>query len=210
MAVFQSQLSTSTASYAENRTAMLDLVQRTRELEQRAADASARSKGRFDKRGQILPRERLARLLDPGSPFLEIGNIAGYLRDSDDPEKSIPGAAMIAGIGFVSGVRSMIVVNDSGINAGAISEIGGAKVNRAQDIALENKLPFIHLVESAGANLLEYRVQLFMIGGQLFQKLAKLSAAGCPVITVLHGSSTAGGAYFAGMSDVVIGVRGNG
>ena len=210
MAVFQSQLSTSTASYAENRTAMLDLVQRTRELEQRAADTSARSKGRFDKRGQILPRERLARLLDPGSPFLEIGNIAGYLRDSDDPEKSIPGAAMIAGIGFVSGVRSMIVVNDSGINAGAISEIGGAKVNRAQDIALENKLPFIHLVESAGANLLEYRVQLFMIGGQLFQKLAKLSAAGCPVITVLHGSSTAGGAYFPGMSDVVIGVRGNG
>jgi len=124
MAVFQSQLSTSTTEFAGNRDAMLALVKRTRQLEERAAAASAKSKGRFDKRGQILPRERLARLLDPGSPFLEIGNIAGYLRESDDPDTSVPGAAMITGIGFVSGVRSMIVVNDSGINAGAISEIG--------------------------------------------------------------------------------------
>ena len=189
---------------------MLALVEKIRRLEERAAAASEKSKARFDKRGQILPRERIARLLDPGAPFLELGNMAGYLRDSDDPNKSLPGAGVITGIGFVSGVRAMVVATDSGINAGAISEIGGAKINRCQDIALANKLPFIHLVESAGANLLEYRVQLFMIGGKLFQKLAQLSAAGCPVITVLHGSSTAGGAYFPGMSDVVIGVRGNG
>ncbi len=210
MAVFRSQLSTSSQDYQNNRQAMLDLVEKTRQLEQRAADASAKSGKRFEQRGQILPRERVARLLDPGAPFLEIGNMAGYLRDCDDPDKSLPGAGMIAGIGFVSGVRCMVVASDSGINAGAISEIGGSKINRCQDIALQNRLPFIHLVESAGANLLEYRVQLFMIGGRLFQKLAKLSAAGCPVITVLHGSSTAGGAYFPGMSDVVIGVRGNG
>lgn len=210
MAVFHSQLSTSSSDFKQNREAMLALVEKTRQLEQRAADASAKSKPRFDKRGQILPRERVARLLDPGAPFLELGNMAGYLKDTKDPDKSLPGASMIAGIGFVSGVRSMIVATDSGINAGAIGEIGGGKVNRCQDIALANKLPFIHLVESAGANLLEYRVELFMIGGQLFQKLAKLSAGGCPVITVLHGSSTAGGAYFPGMSDVVIGVRGNG
>ena len=210
MAVFRSQISTTTTEFAENRQAMLALVEQTQQLEQRAAAASEKSKGRFDKRGQILPRERVARLLDPGAPFMEIGNMAGFLRDTDDPETSLPGASMIAGIGFVSGVRSMVIATDSGINAGAISEIGGAKINRCQDIALENKLPFIHLVESAGANLLEYRVQLFMVGGKLFQKLAQLSAAGCPVITVLHGSSTAGGAYFPGMSDVVIGVRGNG
>jgi geranyl-CoA carboxylase beta subunit len=210
MAVFRSQTSTTSTKFVENRLAMLALVEQTRKLEQRAAAASEMSKGRFDKRGQILPRERVARLLDPGAPFMEIGNMAGFLRDTDNPEESLPGASMIAGIGFVSGVRSMVIATDSGINAGAISEIGGAKINRCQDIALENKLPFVHLVESAGANLLEYRVQLFMVGGKLFQKLAQLSAAGCPVITVLHGSSTAGGAYFPGMSDVVIGVRGNG
>ena len=210
MAIFQSQISTTTDSFAQNRQDMLALIEHTRMLETRAAQASAKSKPRFDKRGQILPRERISRLLDPGTPFVEIGNMAGYLRDTDKREKSVPGASMIAGIGFVQGTRCMIVANDSGINAGAISEIGGAKINRCQDIALEHKLPFIHLVESAGANLLEYRVQLFIQGGSLFQKFAKLSAAGCPVITVLHGSSTAGGAYFPGMSDVVIGVRGRG
>ena len=210
MSIFQSQISTTTDRFAQNRRDMLALIEHTQMLEERAAQASAKSKGRFDKRGQILPRERVSRLLDPGTPFVEIGNMAGYLRDSDQRDKSVPGASMIAGIGFVQGTRCMIVANDSGINAGAISEIGGAKVNRCQDIALEHKLPFIHLVESAGANLLEYRVQLFIQGGSLFQKFAKLSAAGCPVITVLHGSSTAGGAYFPGMSDVVIGVRGRG
>ncbi len=210
MAIFTSQISTSSDTFAQNRRGMMALIEQMRQLEARAEQASAKSKERFDKRGQLLPRERLARLLDPGTPFLEIGNMAGYLRDSDNRDRSIPGAGVIAGIGSVSGVRAMIVATDSGINAGAITEIGGAKMTRCQDIALENKLPFIHLVESAGANLLEYRVQLFIQGGALFQKFAKLSAAGCPVITVLHGSSTAGGAYMPGMSDIVIGVRGRG
>lgn len=210
MSRFHSQILPSSDAFAQNRQAMLALIEQTEQLKQRAAEASAKSQLRFEKRSQILPRERVARLLDPGAPFLEIGNMAGYLRDTDKREKSIPGASIIAGIGFVEGVRCMVVATDSGINAGAITEIGGAKINRCQDIALENKLPFIHLVESAGANLLEYRVQLFIQGGALFQKFARLSAAGCPVITVLHGSSTAGGAYFPGMSDIVIGVRGRG
>ena len=177
MPIFNSQISTTTEAFTKNRQGMLALIEQTKMLEQRAAAASAKSKPRFDKRGQILPRERVARLLDAGAPFLEIGNMAGYLRDTDDRDKSIPGSSTIAGIGFVNGVRTMIVATDSGINAGAITEIGGAKINRCQDIALENKLPFIHLVESAGANLLEYRVQLFIRGGALFQKFAKLSAA---------------------------------
>ena len=210
MTIFESQISTNSESFKTNRAEMLALIEQTRELEARAEAASNKSRPKFEKRGQIMPRERVARLLDPGAPFLEIGNMAGYLRDTSKREKSIPGASMICGIGFVNGVRCMICATDSGINAGAITEIGGAKINRCQEIALENKLPFIHLVESAGANLLEYRVQLFIQGGSLFQKFAKLSAAGCPVITVLHGSSTAGGAYFPGMSDVVIGVRGRG
>ena len=210
MTIFESQISTNSEAFKTNRAEMLALIEQTRELEARAEAASNKSRPKFEKRGQIMPRERVARLLDPGAPFLEIGNMAGYLRDTSKREKSIPGASMICGIGFVNRVRCMICATDSGINAGAITEIGGAKINRCQEIALENKLPFIHLVESAGANLLEYRVQLFIQGGSLFQKFAKLSAAGCPVITVLHGSSTAGGAYFPGMSDVVIGVRGRG
>ncbi len=210
MAVFKSQISTKTKTFAENRKGMLALIEQTSALEQRAAEASAKAKPRFDKRGQILPRERLARLLDPGAPFLEIGNITGFLRDANDRDTSLPGASLIAGIGFVNGVRAMIVVNDSGINAGALTEIARVKIDRCQDIALQNKLPFIHLVESAGANLLDYQVEMFINAGGLFRKFALLSAAGCPVITVLHGSSTAGGAYMPGMSDVVIGVRDRG
>jgi geranyl-CoA carboxylase beta subunit len=115
---------------------------------------------------------------------------------------------MLAGIGFVSGVRCMVVASDSGIEAGAIQEKGLDKMLRVQEIALQNKLPFIHLVESAGANLMRYRVEGFVMGGALFRNLARLSAAGLPVITVQHGSGTAGGAYMPGLSDVVIMVRG--
>ncbi|MFP3944406.1 MAG: acyl-CoA carboxylase subunit beta, partial [Alphaproteobacteria bacterium] len=165
---------------------------------------------RFEKRGQILPRDRLTRLLDPGAPFLEIGNMAGYLQDTDDPESTVPGGAQLAGIGFVGGVRAVIVVNDSGIGAGALTAAGGQKILRCQRIALENKLPFIHLVESAGADLLKYRVDGFVNGGAIFCNLARLSAAGIPVVTILHGSSTAGGAYMPGLSDMVIAVRGRG
>jgi len=208
MAVFRSKFSAMRADALENRAGMLSLVEEMRRLEDRARAASEKTKPRFDKRAQILPRERLGRLLDPGAPFLEIGNMAGYLQDTKDPETTTPGGAQLAGVGFVSGVRCMIVVTDSGIGAGAFTEAGGAKVLRCQHIALENKLPFVHLVESAGANLLQYRVEGFVNGGALFCNLARLSAAGLPVVTLLHGSSTAGGAYMPGLSDYVIAVRG--
>jgi geranyl-CoA carboxylase beta subunit len=114
---------------------------------------------------------------------------------------------MVSGIGFVSGVRCMISASDSGIDAGAIQPMGLDKILRVQELALENKLPFVHLVESAGANLMRYRVEGFVRGGALFRNLARLSAAGIPVITVQHGSGTAGGAYMPGLSDVVVMVR---
>ena len=179
-----------------------------RALEARAADTSARSRTVFDKRGQLLPRERVGLLLDAGAPWLLLMTLAGYLRDTNDPDKSVPGGGMIAGIGFVSGVRCMVVASDSGIDAGAIQAGGLEKILRVQDIALENRLPFVHLVESAGANLMNYRVEGFVHGGALFRNLARLSAAGLPVVTVQHGSGTAGGAYMPGLSDVVIMVRG--
>ena len=117
---------------------------------------------------------------------------------------------MLAGIGYVSGVRVMIVVDDSGINAGAATEMGFRKSLEVMRIALKNKLPFIHLVESAGANLMTYKVELWAHGGSVFYMLAKLSAAGVPTLTVLHGPSTAGGAYMPGMSDYNVGVKHNG
>jgi len=177
-------------------------------LQDRAALASAQSKPVFDKRGQLLPRERVALLLDPGAPFLPLCALAGFMQDTPDPVKSVPGGGMIAGIGFVSGVRCMVVASDSGIEAGAIQARGLEKILRVQELALENKLPFVHLVESAGANLMQYKVEGFVLGGSLFRNLARLSAAGLPVLTVQHGSGTAGGAYMPGLSDTVIMVRG--
>jgi geranyl-CoA carboxylase beta subunit len=208
MPAIQSKLDTSGEAFQRNRARMLALVAQLRSLETRANDASARAKPLFDKRGQLLPRERIARLLDPGAPWLELSSIAGYCRDNPDPDKSIPGGGMLSGIGYVNGVRSMVVASDSGIDAGAIQAMGREKLLRAQDLSLENKLPFVHLVESAGANLLKYKVEGFIHGGSIFRNLARLSAAGIPVVTVVHGSSTAGGAYMPGLSDYVIMVRG--
>tara|TARA_R110002110_G_scaffold107369_3_gene268697 strand:- start:25036 stop:26658 length:1623 start_codon:yes stop_codon:yes gene_type:complete len=207
---FVSKISTMSDAFKANRAEMLDLTAKLDELNERCVLASEKRKPRFDERGQLTPRERLSRLLDPGMPFLEIGNMAGYLLDTDDPEKSVPGGSVIAGIGFVAGVRVTIVVDDSGINAGAMTAGGGYRLRRCQEIALQKKLPFIHLVESAGANLMKYTVEGFIAGGSIFANLARLSAAGVPVITVLHGASTAGGAYMPGLSDYVVAIRGRG
>ncbi len=201
-------LDTGSDTFAANRAHALALIGQWRELEARTRAASARARPLFDRRGQLLPRERVARLLDPGLPFLELSTLAGWLQDVPDSEKSVPGGGTICGIGVVSGTRVMLVADDSGIDAGALQPQGLEKLRRAQSIALENRLPFIHLVESAGANLLNYRVEQFIHGGGLFYRLARLSAAGLPVIAVVHGSSTAGGAYMTGLSDHVIMVRG--
>ena len=208
MPAIQSRIDTASEAFARNRERQLALIARVRELEARTRAASEKAKPLFDKRGQLLPRERIARLLDAGAPWLELSSLAGYCLDNPDPEKSVPGGGMVAGIGYVSGVRSIVVASDSGIDAGAIQHMGREKLLRAQELALANKLPFVHLVESAGANLLKYRVEGFIHGGAIFYNLAKLSAAGIPVVTVVHGSSTAGGAYMPGLSDYVVMVRG--
>ena len=208
MTTLETRLAAGSEAFRENAAAMQALLDRVRRLEERTRAASAASKPLFDRRGQLLPRERLALLLDRGAPFLELSTLAGYCLDDPDPEKSVPGAGVIAGIGQVSGVTCLVSVNDSGIDAGALQPMGLEKQLRAQELALENGLPFVQLIESAGANLLRYRVQDFIVGGSLFRNLARLSAAGLPVIAVVHGSSTAGGAYLPGLSDYVIMVRG--
>ncbi len=207
---FSSKINTQSDAFARNRAEMLELIDKLRDLNARGRIKSEQRKPRFEQRGQLTPRERLSRLLDPGMPFLTIGNLAGWMLESTDPEKSMPGGNAIAGIGFINGVRCTIVVNDSGIQAGALTSSTGFRIRRCQEIALKQKTPFVHLVESAGANLMEYTVEGFLQGGTLFANLARLSAAGVPVVTLLHGSSTAGGAYMPGLSDYVVGVKGTG
>ncbi|GAB3538406.1 acyl-CoA carboxylase subunit beta [Noviherbaspirillum agri] len=207
MPAIESRVVPQSAAFQSNRDALLAQVEELRALERRTRDKSAASRERFERKGKLLPRDRLGRLLDPGAPFLELSTLAGYCLDKPDPAKSIPGGGMVAGVGFVSGVRVMIVVDDAGIDAGAVQAMSIEKFQRAQMIALAQKLPFIHLVESAGANLLNYKVETFIYGGSGFYWLARLSAAGLPVISVVHGPSTAGGAYMPGLSDYVVMVR---
>lgn len=208
MAKILSSLSPNSDSFQTNRAGMLSLLEELAQIEGRTRAASERSRKRFEDRHQLLPRDRVALLLDPGRPFIELSKLAGYGLDHPDPAKSVPGGGIIAGIGYVSGVRCMINASDSGIAAGALQPKGLDKILRVQEIALENKLPYVQLVESAGANLMAYRVEDFVQGGSLFRNLARFSAAGLPVITVTHGSSTAGGAYQTGLSDYIIMVRG--
>jgi geranyl-CoA carboxylase beta subunit len=208
MPQIESTVSLSSPAFAVNRDHMLALLSKVRLYEQRARDKSAASRDRFEKRQQLLPRERLALLLDPGAPFLELSTLAGFGLDTPDSDKSVPGGGIIAGIGYVSGVRCMVMASDSGIDAGALQPKGLDKLLRVQELTLENKLPYVQLVESAGANLMTYRVEDFVRGGSTFRNLARMSAAGLPVVTVTHGSSTAGGAYQTGLSDYIILVRG--
>jgi geranyl-CoA carboxylase beta subunit len=194
-------------SYQRNRAAMLELVSQLRGLEAAVRASSARKQPKFDKRGQLLPRERVSRLLDRGAPFLELSTLAGYKMHDDDGKDDIAGGGNVIGIGYVAGRRVMVSASDSAIKGGAVSPMGLRKSLRAQEIALQQRLPVVSLVESAGANLL-YQAEIFVDGGRIFANMARLSAAGIPQLTVVHGSSTAGGAYLPGLSDYVVVVRG--
>ena len=191
--IFQSRVQTSGPIFDTNKSDMLKKVGKLRSFEARAKEASEKRRPRFEERGQLTPRERLSALLDPGMPFLELYNMASFLVDDPNPDTSIPGASIIMGIGFISGVRSMVFVDDSGIAAGAATTQTVQKAVGCLAISLKQKLPFVHLVESAGANLMTYTVELWANGGGMYSGLAKLSASGIPVVTVLHGASTAGG-----------------
>jgi len=123
MPLFESRLVTASPAYRDNRHHMVGQIEQLHLLQERAALESAKAGPRFAKRGQLLPRERLALLVDAGAPFLELAALAGYLVGEVDPEKSVPGAGLIAGIGYISRTRCMIVVADSGIDAGALQPL---------------------------------------------------------------------------------------
>ncbi len=207
MPPYSSRIAPDAPGIADNRAAHLSLLGEFRALEQRIADNSARSLPKFRKRGQLLPRERLDLLLDRAAPFLALSTLCGYQMHDDDGERKISGGGVIGGMGFISGIRCVVVVNDSGIQGGAVTPMGVQKVIRLQEIALENKLPYVQLIESAGANLFR-QSELFIEGGRTFANLARLSAAGIPVVGITHGSSTAGGAYQSGLCDYLVVVRG--
>ena len=210
MSPYVSTLDTTSVSFLRNRADMLGLLDELQSIKERAAVLSERRRQRFDERGQLIPRERLQRLLDPGMPFLELYALANFLLDTNDRAASVPGASALSGIGFINGTRCMIFVDDSGIAAGAVVAKTSEKIQACLDIALKYKLPFLHLVESAGADLMQYAVESWAYAGRIFCKLANLSAAGIPTIAVLHGPATAGGAYMPGLSDYVISVEGRG
>ncbi|MCR0980794.1 acyl-CoA carboxylase subunit beta [Roseomonas populi] len=209
MSKIESSLGTGSEEFQRNRASMAEKLGKVRAIEATTREASNASRKRFEERGQMLPAQRLALLLDRGEPFLELCSLAGYgMGRARSDGRMIAGGGLIAGIGTVSGTRCMVCVSDSGIDAGAFQPKGLEKLLRVQEIALENRLPFVQLVESAGANLMNYRVETFVGGGEKFRNLARLSAAGLPVVTVTHGASTAGGAYQTGLSDYIIMVRG--
>jgi geranyl-CoA carboxylase beta subunit len=207
MPAIVSTLNTKSAAFAANAARMAERLAEVRALEGKVVAESASKREKFDQRGQLLPRERVAQLLDRGSGFLELSPLAGLGMHDDDGRRSVQGGGSIVGIGLVAGKRVVISASDSALKGGTISPMGLRKALRAQAIALENKLPLVYLVESGGANLM-YQSEMFVEGGRSFANQARLSAAGIPQIAVVHGSSTAGGAYLPGLSDYVVLVRG--
>ncbi|HET7315947.1 MAG TPA: carboxyl transferase domain-containing protein [Sphingomicrobium sp.] len=178
----------------------LALVEKLRaDVAEAAKGGSEKHRKRHVERGKLLPRERVERLLDPGSPFLEIGQLAAC----DMYGGEVPGAGIICGIGRVSGRQAMIVCNDATVKGGTYFPVTVKKHLRAQEIAEENRLPCVYLVDSGGANL-PHQAEVFPDRehfGRIFFNQAQMSAKGIAQIACVMGSCTAGGAYVPAMSD---------
>ncbi len=209
MATLKTNINPRSEEFAANAQAMRALVADLREKVARIAlggDEGARAKHLA--RGKLLPRERLRLLLDSGSPFLEFSQLAAYGLYEDE----VPGAGIITGIGRVSGQECVLVVNDATVKGGTYLPMTVKKHVRAQEIAAQNRLPCIYLVDSGGANL-PNQDEVFPDRdhfGRIFYNQANLSAAGIPQIAAVMGSCTAGGAYVPAMSDEAVIVRGQG
>ena len=134
---YKSKVNIESESYLKNRDDMLKLITKLRNIEKRGVNASERKRSRFEERGQLTPRERLNALIDPGSEFVELYNMAGYLVEDNNPDTSVPGASVIAGIGFINDIRCLIMVDDSGINAGAATSMTVDKAIGCLKISLE-------------------------------------------------------------------------
>lgn len=209
MEVIRSQINPRSADFRLNAEAMRSQVE---DLKGKSAEVSLgggeSARDRHVSRNKLLPRDRVAQLLDPGSPFLEIGQLAAYGMYGNEA----PAAGLIAGIGRVQGVECMVVANDATVKGGTYFPITVKKHLRAQEIALQNNLPCIYLVDSGGA-FLPLQDEVFPDRehfGRIFFNQANMSAQGIPQVAVVMGSCTAGGAYVPAMSDETVIVRNQG
>ena len=207
------QVDTNSEGFRVNREAMSSLLaELATQLELARAGGGERSVARLRERGKMLVRERIELLLDRDAPFLELSPLAGYYTDY------AVGGGLVTGIGVVSGVECVIAANDPTVLGGAITPVSMKKTDRALEISRINRLPYVQFVESAGADLrrgedsveAEMRRSLghFAESGRFFHDITALSAAGIPTVSLVFGSSTAGGAYQPGMSDYNIFIRG--
>jgi acetyl-CoA carboxylase carboxyltransferase component len=210
--VLRSTVDTSSDAFRANaeslRALVADLRDRTRRVSERGAAGDERSIKRHLERGKLPIRERIERLIDPGSAFLELSTLAADGLYDDEA----PGAGMVTGIGMVEGVECVLVANDATVKGGTYFPMTVKKHLRAQEIALENRLPCLYLVDSGGAYL-PLQDEVFPDRehfGRIFYNQAQLSARGVPQIALVMGSSTAGGAYVPAMSDETVIVRGTG
>lgn len=205
----QSNLNTRDPIFRSNRESYLDLVRTLGAVRTRAAQGgSERSRDRHIARGKLLPRDRVKELLDQNSDFLELSPLAGHQLYDDE----VPAASLITGIGYIHEQPCMIVANDATVKGGTYYPITVKKHLRAQEIAMENHLPCIYLVDSGGA-FLPLQADVFPDRdhfGRIFYNQANLSAKGIPQIAVVMGSCTAGGAYVPAMCDQAIIVRNQG
>jgi 3-methylcrotonyl-CoA carboxylase beta subunit len=204
-----SQVITGSQAFRQNREANLDKLETIRAAAAAARlGGGAKARARHAERGKMLPRRRVSNLLDPGSPFLEIGATAAHgMYDG-----GAPGAGIVAGIGRVHGQEVMVICNDATVKGGTYFPMTVKKHLRAQEIAAECNLPCIYLVDSGGANL-PNQDEVFPDRdhfGRIFYNQARMSARGIPQIAAVMGSCTAGGAYVPAMSDVAVIVRNQG
>ncbi|WP_367350831.1 carboxyl transferase domain-containing protein, partial [Ottowia sp.] len=209
MTVLQSQLNPRSAEFQANAAAMRALVEDLKaQLQSVEKGGGEAARKKHMDRGKLLPRVRVQMLLDPGTPFLEVAPLAALAMYDGDA----PAAGMVAGIGRVSGVDCMIVCNDATVKGGTYYPMTVKKHLRAQEIAEQNRLPCIYLVDSGGANL-PNQDEVFPDRehfGRIFFNQANMSAQGIAQIAVVMGSCTAGGAYVPAMSDESIIVRNQG
>lgn len=213
METWQTRIDTNSESFRANREGMQALLQEIEaQLELARAGGGERAVERLRQRGKMTVRERIELLLDRDSPFLELSPLAGYFTDYT------VGGGLVTGIGVVSGVECVIAANDPTVLGGAITPVSMKKTDRALEISRTNRLPYVQFVESAGADLrrsedsveAEMRRALghFAESGRFFHDITALSAARIPTVSVVFGSSTAGGAYQPGMSDYNIFIKG--
>ncbi|HEX9176223.1 MAG TPA: carboxyl transferase domain-containing protein [Mycobacterium sp.] len=199
--MLRSTLDTRAPAYEESVAAMTaKLTDIDAEFEKALGGGGPKYVERHHARGKLTPRERIELLIDPDSPFLELSPLAAYGTDF------AVGASAVVGIGVVSGVECLLNANDPTVKGGTSNPWTLRKILRANQIAFENRLPVISLVESGGADLPTQK-EIFIPGGQMFRDLTRLSAAGIPTIALVFGNSTAGGAYIPGMSDHVVMIK---